>query len=398
MVKRIEISRKDGGIPLIREQEMRGAIPDVPVYEDIDIDMLTQNDADPMFITLAILCVGEVSANGILYDEALVEAIESKLKGEGGIRGHLGFFTASDYPYREVWWVGHLRDASGITWAKGYIPPGKNKEEIRMLKATQGKLGTSIYGYAEDVEDVEVEGGADALRLIDFTLVSLDLVHHEEASLKMGQWSGFHITAESVKRRVGVADSADVEDTQPDIQEEADMPTKPVTETNEPPVEQPEDNRSAILELKREHQQVVSELEDKLASVEAKLNRVLSAIGETDNPVESVREMQQTVITLRTENGELLKEAIAAQVAQAVKLESARPIITVLVEKENPTNRAEVSEAVTRVLEQDYTKTLLKQQVAETMGPRQTRPVTPVSGSDEDSAYAEHRLQIPEVF
>jgi len=189
---------RDGQRVQVREfkpHRFKGEIPDVPTYDLIDKELLYQGDSDPFHVTLAVMRVGEVSDNGLLYDAELVERIEEQLAGSGGIRGHLGFFNMDEYPVEEIHWVGHWRRDDGITWAKGYIPPGETREDVRRKKATGGSIGTSIFGWGE-LEEV----ADDVYKLRNFELETLDLVPAKRAALKMGAWSGFKITKETEKQ------------------------------------------------------------------------------------------------------------------------------------------------------------------------------------------------------
>lgn len=170
-----------------------GTFPTVPTYEGIDIDALTHGDADPMFITLEIAQRGRVSENGLIYDEALVGEIEQQLNEADAWRGHLGFFNQDDYPTSEVYWVGHVR-VGDSTWAKGYIPPGVTREDVRRKKAKGQKIGTSIFAYG-DREWVDEEAGT--WRIVNLELISVDLVHAKRAALRTSQT--FALTAESIQ-------------------------------------------------------------------------------------------------------------------------------------------------------------------------------------------------------
>lgn len=387
----------------LTEHQFRGQYPDVPIYKAVDMELLTQGDDDPQFVTLAILGVNQISENGILYDEELVSAIEDQLQGEGGIRGHLGFFNGDDYPYDDVDWVGHLRDATGVTWAKGYVPPGPNREAIRRLRARGGRIGTSIYGYAQDVIEVEGYDDEDVYRLIGFELHTLDLVHHKRASLKMGQWSGFSLTSESADHDQAITITEAIalrnkpEET---LEKEEDMP-QTVQEETQP--ETPADNTpqvDPVAELKKKHQAHLAEMEARIAELEKaekQLNTLAAVLGNPDDPKATLREMQTTIDTLTSTNADLLTDSIEKQVAEAVQIETMRPIIAQMVRAEKPATREAVADAVKQVIEQDAVKTMLRTAVTETMGPAQTRPINAQTEHD-DSNSSEHRLQIPEVY
>lgn len=176
----------------IREQRvhtLKGKYPAVPTFSHVDMDLLTQGDDDPFFITLEIARVGEVSANQLIYDEYLVGEIARQLAGSGGIRGHVpDDERGTAFPLEDVDWVGCVREGASL-WAKGYIPPGETRNLLRRIKARGGAVATSIYGTGMTVR----EAGGRRMRE-GFILEQVDLAPAKRAALKLG--TGFGITAE----------------------------------------------------------------------------------------------------------------------------------------------------------------------------------------------------------
>lgn len=169
---------------------MRGEYPDVPFYPNVDLALLTQGDPDPFYIILPIAEVGRRSKNRVNYDEELVTTIAEQVASVGGLRGHLPddqLDTA--YPVDHVYWVGHLRKGNTL-WAKGYIPPGETREDIRRKKATNRGVATSIHGDAVK----EMTSDKSGVRLRNFVMDSLDLAPEKRASLPNRR--GFAITRE----------------------------------------------------------------------------------------------------------------------------------------------------------------------------------------------------------
>lgn len=180
-------------ITIKETHSFRGAFPEVANYPDIDVQELYANDDVPFHVVLPIVKVGMTSANGLVYDEALVAEIESQLPGTVGIRGHVPKGEEDTaFPLPSVYWIGHTR-VDETVWAKGYIPPGKDREMARSLKATNGKLSTSIYGTGK-----RVSAGNGTWKAESFQLESLDLAPHKRASLKLG--GEFAITREIEQR------------------------------------------------------------------------------------------------------------------------------------------------------------------------------------------------------
>jgi hypothetical protein len=169
-----------------------GDFPQITNYPGVNLEMLTEGDVNPFFITLAIAEVGRTSSNGLLYDKELVDAIARQLQGSGGIQGHIPEGEENTtFPIDAVDWVGHVFQ-DNVLWAKAYVPPGETREYLRRLKARGGKLGTSIYGYGER-EFVDEE--QTVWRSRNFELHNVDLAPPKKAALEMG--GEFLVTAET---------------------------------------------------------------------------------------------------------------------------------------------------------------------------------------------------------
>lgn len=168
----------------------KGKFPEVPTYPQVDTALLYEGDDKPFHITLAIATVGETSGNGLVYDEALVSAIESQLPGLGGIRGHLrDEDLAYGFPLDAIDWVGAQRVGETL-WAKGYIPPGETREDVRRRMARGAGIGTSVFGDA-----VRETLGAGKWKAKDFKLDSLDLGKPGRVARRVGT-GAFNITRE----------------------------------------------------------------------------------------------------------------------------------------------------------------------------------------------------------
>lgn len=183
-----------------------GSFPTVPTYDWIDVDALIEGDSDPMYVTLEIAQRGRVSANGLIYDDQLVNAIEAQLAEADSWRGHLGFFSQDEYPTSEIYWVGHMR-VGDSTWAKGYVPPGETRTDMRRKKAKGQKVGTSITAYGEFEWADESQ---ERFYLREVELISVDLVHAKRAAHQTSQQ--FALTRESIQNE--------------QREKEADMPTR----------------------------------------------------------------------------------------------------------------------------------------------------------------------------
>lgn len=168
----------------------KGKFPDVPTYPHVDTTLLYEGDEKPFHISLPIATIGETSGNGLVYDEALVSAIENQLPGLGGIRGHLrDEDLAYGFPLDAIDWVGSLRVGETL-WAKGYIPPGDTREDVRRRMARGAGIGTSVFGDA-----VRETLGAGKWKAKEFKLDSLDLGKPGRVARHVGK-GAFNITRE----------------------------------------------------------------------------------------------------------------------------------------------------------------------------------------------------------
>jgi len=170
--------------------EFRGDFPAIDADARVDIGALTAGDETPFYLTLPVGRAGEVSNNGLLYDEELIAAIQQNLVGRGGIMGHIkDEERATAFPIEDADWVGVQRQGDTL-WGKAYIPPGEAREYIRRLKARGGQLATSIYGPYQKREPLK-DG---TYRIRGLRLESLDLAPADRAALKLG--GAFAITAQ----------------------------------------------------------------------------------------------------------------------------------------------------------------------------------------------------------
>lgn len=154
-------------------QSFRGTYPNVPLAEGVDYQALVEGDSNPMFITLPIGKIGAESRNGRTYQESHVNAIHDAIVNDriGGIRGHLrSEARAYDSPATALKWVGAMFE-NGLLWGKAYVLPtaAATRDEIRVAKATNSNVATSIYGTAVyDGESVDFADAVLTVETIDF--------------------------------------------------------------------------------------------------------------------------------------------------------------------------------------------------------------------------------------
>lgn len=175
--------------------EFRGAFPNVSVAAGVDYDALVQGDDDPMFLTVPVARVGDVSENGLVHDRGFAVSLVEQVNRDRpeGLMGHLRDDERSTaYPVSAIHWIGATL-VDSVVWAKGYIPRTRAdvREEYRIAKAKGGKVATSVYGQA--VREFVAESPKWYAR--DFDLEHIDLAPYKRAA-----WKGsgeFYLTRET---------------------------------------------------------------------------------------------------------------------------------------------------------------------------------------------------------
>jgi hypothetical protein len=279
---------------LLMEQVSRfkGDYPDIPLPADIDREALGKVD----FVTLPVGRVDAQSQSGRVYKrpaiESLVRQINEK-RPEGGW-GHLAtteLTTRYDPP--AIRWLAATLDEHGVAWAKGLPLTEQAREHFRVARATNARVGTSIWGTPPTA--------SEGVNVLDFELFRLDIAD---------------------PTRVGIAETA----AKPKLTSEMEggMP----------------DNNDALAELRQERdaaRQELGEVKSKLASAQGTLTGARAAISEMpmvnayvnisesgDNLVDVIRSILQNLAKLQAQQ---MVAAIDATVTEMVKLESLRPVV-----------------------------------------------------------------------
>jgi hypothetical protein len=319
--------------------QFRGNFPDVPIAAGVDMAALRALDAEPVFVTLPIVPeVGAVSANGLLYDEALVNSIAEQInaKRPAGMFGHLKDSERdSAFPLPEALWVGAKREGATL-WGKAYIRPGAARDYVRHLKAVGGEIATSIYGKGKPQPVRE-----GVRRLSPFRLESLDFAPPERAALQQGALP--QVTAEMQTTATRAAD----------VEQELDM-----------------NREQVIAELTAND--IPATVREQLVA-EAVLPHVaqLATIRETLG-LDANADLITIIAEMKRKADEEAAEAVARRIAELageIKIESVCAVVMELVQARRPTTVAEAEAAYTLVKESASVKRLLTAQVREMTGP-----------------------------
>lgn len=188
------VSEQGGGDPeeeIVKESvsvtvfgEFRRGFPEVPSAAGVDMAALTEGDDNPMFLTVPVSRVGEVSKNGLEHTEEFAESLVAQINRDrpGGLMGHIkDEDRATAHPVSDVHWIGATL-VDGTVWAKGYIPRTRPevREDYRIAKAKGAKVATSPYGRA--VKEFATQNGKRTWKATGFELEQIDLAPFKRAA------------------------------------------------------------------------------------------------------------------------------------------------------------------------------------------------------------------------
>lgn len=368
-----------------QQHRMRGSFPKIETYQGVDTSLLYENDPDPFHVTLPIAEVGRVSANNLLYDEYLVQEIENQLANGGldGIAGHIpDDQTASAFPLPVIYWIGSKREKT-LLWAKGYIPPGELREYARAKMAQGGTIGTSIYGYSDEV--ATNKDGVYTLK--GFVLHSVDVVQSRSAALPLGLEQGFAVTAEmaagglvmegEMSKQEAVAETVQIAEAQQRISElEAKIAAQ----------EQQLATAQATVAEMQQYAQIVMEIRGQIgqdadiAAIFKQYSDTATALSETlgvpfTNVCIEVESMQTQVAELRKEQiNRAIDNAIAEATAWQVTSENGKRHLSALRSTirgmvGQVSEAAQAANAVKAVMDNDAVKALSEAVLSKIAGP-----------------------------
>lgn len=323
------------GIILESTTTFAGKFPDIPVSETI----LRELGDNPMFVTLPIGRVNSLSRNGRKYDREAVQAIVEAINNEKSI-GQKGHLRDDERAYRfdipPLMWVAATLEANGIAWAKAFVMEHAEdvREYIRVAKASNARIGTSIYGTATIEDDGTVR---------DLQIESIDLAH---------------------PGRLGVEMAGAVP-----------VVTQETVVSSEPSV------ADAISELRRQQDAELLDLAQRRADLERQARQVntireLLGISDDESIALHTRLLIQRNRQLRDERTALLDSAIDVEVAQHVAVKPLRPIVAQMVREQSPRSAHAIQTAVQNVIQRPDVRAMLTVSEAQD-----------AQASDDDTAY-----------
>lgn len=329
----------------IRDQicigEFSGARPVIPFAGGLSVEDFREDDPEPFFVELPIAEAGVTSGNNRHYDEAFIRELERQVVEKRPVAnmGHIPDAERStSHPLPAGYWVGAARDGNRL-WGKAYIPPGAVREYMRMAKKVGRKVGTSIYGVAEQVFDKAL----GAYRVKGIELESIDF---------------------GAAERIGVKTLAAVPVVAREMVEEIDMSDE----------KQVVDRATVIREMTREDAAILPAAVREAVIESAPSVGVLATVAEMvggEDVVASVRAIIDERDALRRD---VVAAEMDAQINERVKAEQMRGIVRELVAARVPANREAVTAALDAVLETESIREMLRVAVESAAGPAQKRP------------------------
>lgn len=347
--------------------ELRGGYPNVPIAADVDYAELIAGDDNPQFLTLPIAMVNAKSGNGRYYDEEFVtELMRQTLANKPiGLMGHLSEAErATAFPKESLHWVGAVRDGD-LVWGKAYLI-GEARERVRRYKASGKSIATSIDAFAEGVWDETIK--AHRMSAKSLRLNQIDLAPSDRAGI-------------SALARVPMLTN-EFAPAGADIDE---MQDEPVVEVEQETVM---DKLQVINEMTADDARLLPEpvRQALLATVAtppevAQVQELRTALGVDDKAdlAKLVRELQEQV---QEQKKAAVKNRISELVAEGIKLDSARGIVTELVAARNPQSVPDAEKAYQEVIESKAVSELLDSTMQRTMGPPQRTPLQRQTGKN----------------
>lgn len=331
--------------------EMRGTYPDIALPGDIDRSALGD---DAFFVTLPIGQAGAKSRNQRCYSRAAVEQMVAQINQERpeGMWGHVAPDEAQTrYDPPAIRWLAATLDSDGIAWGKGLPLTAETREYYRLAKATNARVGTSLVAWAQ----------MDGSEVTALELVAVDLADPARV--------GVPVTAAQA------VISKEMEgDPTPDPSPTSGTGEKDSTQRHEAKHGFARETKGA-----KEGRHVGLPLQDDAVAA------LTEMLGEGD--------VVARVKAALAEREALRDAVITATVERAVRVPSAQVLVEELVRAQlsrqaAAPNREAITAAVAEVVEREAVRALLRDSLAQAMGPAQRRAGASVRREGEDGYFS----------
>ena len=190
-------------VQLEQISEFRGSPPEVPLAEGVNYEELVAKDIadgqEPMFVTLPLAQFGQVSRNKRRYPEAEIRRMYNRII-QSAVTGDLGHMKIEDrstkFEVPAVKWVGAAIVEDEL-YGKLYVLSHRKdvREYMRVQKASNGRVGTSLYALAYEEYNEE----DDVYEISGIELEQIDIVHPDRVGVLMAAMNSPHITIETIQ-------------------------------------------------------------------------------------------------------------------------------------------------------------------------------------------------------
>lgn len=349
----VPIQEQIEAINFVISEAINGRKPNIKIPKDIDVEALKKAlGVDELVFDVSPIGIADgKSRNGRVYTRESVESLVRQVntKRPEGQWGHtkpedLG----SEYKPPAIRWLA-AEMGNDVAWGLRLALTEEARQHTLAAKAANARIGTSIFAINPVL-------GKGPNEIADYDLVRIDLANAELVGIP-----------EMSTVPEPVLETVQLEGSNPMADKAAEETKDPTPQNgNSKPVE------TLLREQLHEANQTIKENRPKITEHEL----ICELLGNTENPVQAVKEMKAALEEARRENTELLKTAISEAVTKAVQVESARDIILEAVEGLNPTTRKEIQPALEKVMQRDSVKKLLAAQLVQEMGPPHGTPAT----------------------
>lgn len=330
--------------------ELRGSFPNIPLPPDIDLNAFSEDER--FFTTLPIMPVGARSRNQRTYSREAVEAIVRQINENrpSGFWGHLPVEErATRYDPPAVRWLAAMIDGDGMAWGKLIATRQDAREHLRFAMKSNARVGTSIYGWAEQ----------DGELVTDIELESIDLAD---------------------PARVGILEANGV----------------PAVSAEMVAEEQPDMTEAQVAELTAERGQLQEQLASLTARAEAAegvVGELRGLLGDSADVLAAVRELHGMAAEFKAVKAREITRQIDDAVAEAVSLEALRPLVRLAIGAAETVEAAKA--AIQSVVESPHYKDAASKIVQAEMGPSALVPPRaadkPASLDEDPAAIAKAR-------
>jgi 2'-5' RNA ligase len=361
--------------------EFKGSYPVVHNFPDVDIAALTKGDEEPVYVTLPVARDNATSDKRNYYSVTFVAELERQMRDKRPVanQGHVAEERRHlDFPTPVGYWIGAAK-VGDLLWGKAYLPPGEARDMAQRMKAARTALATSIYGTGSSTWDAQ--RGVWDMDAEGFSLESIDFAPAERSGI-----AALAAVPEITSEMAGG----------PSRSKHNDESEETMGETNEKQI----DRTVVIREMSAEDAAILPlVVRDAVlaASSERRMVAEMRQALNLDEKADVVQAVKGLIAEMAALRSTVIAQEIDAQVAEKVKIETARGIVAELVAARHPQKVEAVAGVVDEVIGGTAVKEMLEREVQRQMGPavkRGSQPTgTDTNGKEKGNQYLEERPQ-----